>query len=115
MPNRNPEDEFFMKPTIDENYSGTELLYDIESSLINYNNAIVEKFSKLVPLSHQNNYRVLDFGAVTGDLAEKFRIRTGIAPDCLEIDGKLGQEISSKGFRLYVDFSEPKAWKHAIK
>ncbi len=77
-------------------YLGTQLLLDIESNLLNYNNAIVKGFSKILNISSGGTYKILDFGAGTGDLADRFAKMTGISPDCLEIDEKLGRQISDR-------------------
>jgi SAM-dependent methyltransferase len=95
-------------PQLNDIYSGTELLHDIENNLYKYNNSIIKRFAKLVSNSFGTNIHVLDFGAGTGYLASKFRNQTNITPDCFEIDVNLGQEIAAKGFRLFTKYSQPK-------
>ncbi len=86
-------------------YLGTQLLLDIESTLLNYNNAIVKGFSKILDISSGGTYKILDFGAGTGDLADRFAKMTGTAPDCLEIDEKLGRQISDRGLAHFRSLS----------
>jgi 2-polyprenyl-3-methyl-5-hydroxy-6-metoxy-1,4-benzoquinol methylase len=90
-------------------YVGVEELRSIEQSLANYNADIISKFRKFL----QSN-QVLDFGAGVGTLAKIWREKTGVAPDCLEIDFSMNQEIKTLGFVRYSSLDEIKKKYDAI-
>lgn len=92
------------------NYSGTNLLFEIENNLPNYNMSIVKMISDCFPARNRTNedFTVLDFGAGTGHLAELLQNETNTLVDCLEIDEVLGEKILSKGMNLLRDIAELK-------
>jgi SAM-dependent methyltransferase len=78
-------------------YAGIELLYAAESCLPGYNADIVKKIAAALAASNQ----VLEFGAGLGTLAALYRDQTGNRPECLEIDPKLKNVLTSRGFVCY--------------
>lgn len=92
------------------NYPGTNLLFEIENHLPNYNLSIVKMISECVPAESRGraDYSILDFGAGTGHLAELLQNETNSLVDCLEIDEVLGDKILSKGMNLFRDIAELK-------
>jgi 2-polyprenyl-3-methyl-5-hydroxy-6-metoxy-1,4-benzoquinol methylase len=71
----------------DFKYSGTHILAQHESLLEKYNSHIVNSFVKTLPKCRiPQNYKVLDFGAGIGTLADIFMNKYHIKPDLVEID-----------------------------
>ena len=90
-------------------YHGKEELESIEKDLIFYNKFLVRKFLSEcnTKLSSQANYKILDFGAGIGTLAEIwFKNSSGSKPICLEIDEDQRTEIRKKGFLAVKSLSE---------
>ena len=78
-------------------YSGTrELLID-EKYLNNYKNSIVIKILKYFKSAD----KVLEYGAGVGTLAQNWETKTGIKPECLEIDNSLRNILIDRGFKCY--------------
>jgi SAM-dependent methyltransferase len=91
-------------------YTGTNLLFEIENNLPNYNLSIVKMISECFPAEgrRSENYSILDFGAGTGHLAQLLQNETNATIDCLEIDAALGDIILSKDMNLFRDITELK-------
>ena len=90
--------------TESQTYSGTQELLDSEVSLIGYSTEIVRKFFSKMDLQKrikEKEGNLLEFGAGTGFLAEIFQTQFQIKPDCIELDPKLVDIISQKGFKCY--------------
>lgn len=86
----------------DTNYSGAAELWAIEDSLAGYNNNLVKKLSSFF----DNHHRVLEFGAGIGTLARLWQKKTGMMPECLEIDQNLSQVIRDRGLVCYDNLDE---------
>ncbi len=82
-------------------YGGTPWLRMAESSLRNYNAAIVDEIVKAAP----GNARILDFGAGIGTLPRGLRAR-GRTVDCVELDAAQRSELEADGFRCYAGIAE---------
>ena len=78
-------------------YSGIRELWANERFLNNYNVDIVSKLSRHFSPSSE----VLEFGAGIGTLSQLWLSRTGVRPECLEIDESLRKIIVGRGFRCY--------------
>ena len=92
-----------------QTYTGIQQLLDSETGLIGYSSEIVQKFFTLMQLQNrviEKNGNLLEFGAGTGFLAEIFRGKFNIKPDCLELDPNLVQLIKSKKFRCFQFLNE---------
>jgi len=88
---------------LQKNYSGTQLLLDIEEGLAGYNLDVVKKLYKGLGLSKNSEVQsILDFGAGTGALAEVWKSEFDIKPICLEIDPQLIEKLKKKGFATYT-------------
>jgi SAM-dependent methyltransferase len=90
-------------------YSGTQELLDTELGLTRYGNEIARKFFSKMNLENRiiaKEGRLLEFGAGTGFLAEIFRNRFCIDPDCVELDPKLITLINRKKFKCFQFLSE---------
>jgi SAM-dependent methyltransferase len=90
-------------------YSGTQQLLDSETGLIGYSSEIVRKLYTKMDLHNriiEKGGNLLEFGAGTGFLAEIFRTKFNIKPDCLELDPNLVKLIKSKKFRCFQFLSE---------
>ena len=68
----------------------------IEPSLKNYNNHIVD----LILSVHNNESKILDFGAGCGTLAKIIRRKTKNSPICIEIDEYLKSILIKIGFKF---------------
>ena len=78
-------------------YSGSrELLID-EKYLNNYKNSIVIKILKYFKSAD----KVLEYGAGVGTLAQNWEVKTGIKPECLEIDNSLRTMLVDRGFKCH--------------
>jgi 2-polyprenyl-3-methyl-5-hydroxy-6-metoxy-1,4-benzoquinol methylase len=80
-------------------YSGVQELYDAEEGLQSYTQDIVKKIYK----RFNNAKKILDFGAGSGQLAEIWRKKFGVTPDCLEIDPHLIKILVTKKFKVFND------------
>ena len=78
-------------------YSGTKELLIDEKYLNNYKNSIVMNILKYFKSSD----KVLEYGAGVGTLARNWEVKTGIKPECLEIDSSLRSMLVDRGFRCY--------------
>jgi hypothetical protein len=90
-------------------YTGTQELLDSEVGLIGYSSEIVRKFFSKMDLQTrviEKNGKLLEFGAGTGFLAEVFRSRFQIKPDCVELDPNLVSHIQKKEFKCFQFLSE---------
>ena len=83
-------------------YSGIDELWANEKFLKNYNRDIVKKLSKFC----KNTTCVLEFGAGLGTLARIWEVETGVKPECLEIDSKLREILSERGFYCYKNIDD---------
>ena len=87
-----------------QTYSGIQELFDSEVGLIRYSTEIVSKFFSKMDLQVRivkEKGKILEFGAGTGFLAEIFRNRFHIDPDCVELDPILVALIKSKKFECF--------------
>lgn len=92
-----------------QTYTGTQELLDSETGLIGYSSEIVRKFYTKMELHTRiikNGGNLLEFGAGTGFLAEIFRTKFNLNPDCLELDPNLVKLIKNKEFRCFQFLSE---------
>ena len=92
-----------------QTYTGTQELLDSEVGLIGYSSEIVRKFFSKMDLQTriiEKNGSILEFGAGTGFLAEIFRSRFQIKPDCVELDPNLVAHIQKKEFKCFQFLSE---------
>lgn len=92
-----------------QDYSGIQELLDSEVGLIGYSSAIVHKFFTKMDLNSkilQSGGKLLEFGAGTGFLAEIFRMRYKLNPECVELDSKLVTLIRSKNFKCFQFLDE---------
>jgi SAM-dependent methyltransferase len=79
------------------NYFGTKELLIDEKYLNNYKNSIVIKILKYF----KSTDKVIEYGAGVGTLARNWELKTGIKPDCIEIDSTLRSILISRGFKCY--------------
>jgi hypothetical protein len=92
-----------------QTYSGTQELLDTEVGLPGYSNEIVRKFFSKMDLQDRivsKKGKFLEFGAGTGFLAELFRSRFHIEPDCIELDPNLVTLIKEKKFKCFQFLKE---------
>ncbi len=82
-------------------YQGLDDLKLIDQYLKNYNNMIVNFFTKNID---KNYCSVLDFGAGIGTLAEIFYKKTFIKPECFEICQTSQKILLQKQFKLQNEF-----------
>jgi SAM-dependent methyltransferase len=98
-------------------YTGTQELLDSEVGLIGYSTEIVNKFFSKLDLQDRivsKNGNLLEFGAGIGFLAEIFRNRFKINPDCVELDPNLVTLIKAKRFTCFQFLAETKKKYSAI-
>ncbi|MBT8520001.1 class I SAM-dependent methyltransferase [Polynucleobacter paneuropaeus] len=88
---------------LNSDYSGKEALWDIENALINYSQSIVNSLSSI---QAPNTKSVLEFGAGIGTLAKLMESKTGIKPDCIEIDPKLQEILQTRQLTVYPSLSK---------
>ena len=108
MPNK-PRPLTKIQSSESQAYAGTQQLLDSETGLIRYSSEIVRKFYTKMKLHNriiEDGGNLLEFGAGTGFLAEIFRTRFKIKPDCVELDPNLVKHIKSKEFRCFQFLSE---------
>ncbi len=98
-------------------FSGTQQLLDSEIGLIRYTTGIVNLFYNEMKLSEcilKRKGKILEFGAGTGFLAELFRDKFKINPDCVELDPNLMEMIRTRGFTSYRTLLDTKQEYEAI-
>ena len=78
-------------------YSGARELVIDEKYLNNYKNSIVIKILKYFKSAD----KVLEYGAGVGTLAQNWEVKTGIKPECLEIDNSLRTMLVDRGFKCH--------------
>ncbi len=83
-------------------YSGVRELWANERFLANYNLDIVSKLSRHLARSPE----VLEFGAGIGTLSQLWLSKTGVKPECLEIDESLRKVVADRGFRCYASLDD---------
>ena len=85
-------------------YSGHEELYATEVGLQSYSKHIVDEFSRRLQATNGDNstWKLLEFGAGTGFLAELWRSNFQITPDCIEIDPVLVSIITQRKFKQFI-------------
>lgn len=76
----------------------------IEPSLKNYNNHIVD----LILSVHNNESKILDFGAGCGILAKIVRKKTNYSPTCIEIDEYFKSILIKIGFNVFDSIEKTK-------
>ena len=76
----------------------------IEPSLRNYNNHIVD----LILSVHNNENKILDFGAGCGILAKIVRRKIKKSPTCIEIDEYFKSILINFGFKVFDDIEKTK-------
>lgn len=87
--------------TIDQTiYSAHDLLIRTGEDLPHYQDYIADLFVQ--EARRIKAVRVLDFGAGTGDLASRFRRKSGLSPQLLEIDETLREICVSRNFIVQV-------------
>lgn len=90
-----------MQNSEDPQYSGSPLLIEIDSRLVNYTKQIVKNFYRDSGISKIENPRVLDFGAGLGSLATIWRNEIKIQPECAELDPSLASNLTQQGFKVH--------------
>jgi len=78
-------------------YAGVYELWASEKCLKNCNADVVRRLSQYFEPSAQ----MLEFGAGIGTLATIWNARTGVKPECLEIDPKLRVILTERGFTCF--------------
>jgi SAM-dependent methyltransferase len=98
------------------NYSGHEELYATEVGLRSYSSHIVREFSRKMQISMKQtpDWRVLEFGAGTGFLAELWQMFFKITPDCVEIDPELISIIQKKNLKCFSDIKDVTSKYNAV-
>ena len=89
-------------------YRGKRVLSDIETSLINYSEHIINLFISHANFDDFNNLEVLDFGAGQGTLAKIWKNQTGNIPVCAELDPNLLSRLEGEGFPAHKFMSSIK-------
>jgi hypothetical protein len=98
-----------IQTTESQSYAGTQQLRDSEVGLAGYSTEIVRKFFTKMNLETriiQEKGGILEFGAGTGSLADIFRSRFHIEPECVELDPDLISLIKSKKFKCFQFLKE---------
>jgi len=90
-------------------YGGFTELVAIEKNLRGYNSDLVLKMSK-----YCKEGSVLELGAGIGTLAIEWEKRTGVKPECLEVDDRQRRMIRERGFVCYKSIDEIKKKFDAI-
>jgi len=80
------------------NYSGKQQIIDTEIGMPTYSESIVKKIYKRLDLKNKeiNSYKIIDFGAGTGYLAEIFSKKYDLKPIAVEIDPVLQKIIKKR-------------------
>ena len=92
-----------------QSYTGTQELRDSEVGLVGYSTEIVRKFFSMMNLENRiilEKGSILEFGAGTGFLADIFKSRFHIEPECIELDPDLVSIIKSKKFKCFQFLEE---------
>lgn len=90
-----------------QNYYSSSDLLTIEIGLPNYTRNIVRQFHYYFKdEAFSDDFKVLDFGAGTGALAQIWVDEYSIKPDCVEIDPELTTILKKKGFNVFSDLNE---------
>ena len=98
-----PMDQPLQAQTKDQTtYAGADELWANERYLENYNEDVVRLLSE--PLQGAND--VLEFGAGIGTLADLWRTRTKVQPECLEIDDNLRRTLTERGFQCHASVED---------
>ena len=97
--NKNKLNESNFQNPLSTEYKGIEKLEKLEDYLKFYNTFLVNKLIEIGELNTSNK-KVLDFGAGLGGIAKEIFRRTGIKPQCSEIDSKMSYELKEFGFDL---------------
>lgn len=84
-------------------YSGTDLLRNLEEGLPRYNKGVVYELFKRFSRTSQNKGFLLDFGAGTGSIATLVNDEIGIKPVCIEIDPNLIKALIEKGYEVHQE------------
>jgi SAM-dependent methyltransferase len=87
-------------------YSGADILSEIDSNLVNYSRQIVGRFLMFSEISGKDSPRILDFGAGAGSLTEIWREVSNTSPDCIELDPILRMKLQEKGFTAFANLAE---------
>jgi hypothetical protein len=97
-------------------YSGHEELYATEVALQSYSKHIVNEFSKRLqaPKGGNSTWKLLEFGAGTGFLAELWKSNFQITPDCIEIDPILVSIITERNFKCFSNIGGLKSKYNAV-
>ena len=79
-------------------YSGKQQIIDTEIGMPTYSESIVKKIYKGLDLKNKeiNSYKIIDFGAGTGYLAEIFSKKYDLKPIAVEIDPVLQKMIKKR-------------------
>lgn len=86
-------------------YYGVQELLDSEGGLPRYNRDVVNKMRSGMFIKDETNFKILEFGAGTGSLAEIWRSSFGIVPVCVEIDPSLILFLRKRGFETHSSIS----------
>jgi hypothetical protein len=79
----------------------------MEIGLPKYTRNIVREFySYAKPLTNNQDFKIVDFGAGTGALAQIWLDDYSIKPDCVEIDPELTAILKEKRFRVFPNLDE---------
>jgi len=84
-------------------YSGSNLLANIEEYLPRYNHHVFDLICSNLEFKKRDAPKIADFGAGTGTLAELFRTEAKSSPLCIEIDDTLRKKLIEKGFTAVKD------------
>lgn len=86
---------------LNSDYAGIAELWANEAALAGYNADIVVKLSRHAPGAR----RVLEFGAGIGTLARGWAQKTGVQPECLEIDTRMRQVLAERGLVCHASLA----------
>lgn len=90
-----------------KNYYSPNDLLTMEIGLPKYTRNIVREFySYAKPLTNNQDFKIVDFGAGTGALAQIWLDDYSIKPDCVEIDPELTAILKEKRFRVFPNLDE---------
>ncbi|WP_080990248.1 class I SAM-dependent methyltransferase [Comamonas testosteroni] len=87
-----------------EDYSGKEILVDLEECLSNYNNWTISILTE--DIKNLSDKKVLDYGSGTGILSDIFSKRFQTFPIAVEIDPALKKISEEKGFEVFRTIEE---------
>lgn len=90
-----------------QNYYSPNDLLTMEIGLPNYTKNIVSQFKNSAGAEvTAADFKILDFGAGTGALAQIWIDNYSIKPDCVEIDPELTEILKKKGFNVFSNVNE---------